>query len=313
MTHAIENIVYLIYGVTTLIFAFYIPHRILAVELNKNIINKKRDIFVLAASIVFFTGPISSLIIDSYFGYGGIQEFINFGFDFYFFYGVLLPVLIGLLLLACVYLYFWKNFKPAKYYLMWYSIWALAESISNIYDFGWVIESLRTGNISFVYFFVVLFLSLAGTFIVPALIIRGNVLLLRDDGYKIQYGDSTMKKYSPKDELSQKEFLPTFLLCFFFGGLGIHRFYVGKIGTGVLMILTIGGLGLWIIIDLIMILIGSFRDIDGRIVKYNSGNKASSPDNKLGFADEIEKLASLRDKGIITEEEFNKKKQELLL
>ena len=124
MTHAIENIVYLIYGVTTLIFAFYIPHRILAVELNKNIINKKRDIFVLAASIVLFTGPISSLIIDSYFGYGGIQEFINFGFDFYFFYGVLLPVLIGLLLLACVYLYFWKNFKPAKYYLMWYSIWS---------------------------------------------------------------------------------------------------------------------------------------------------------------------------------------------
>ena len=53
------------------------------------------------------------------------------------------------------------------------------------------------------------------------------------------------------------------LLCFMLGAFGAHRFYVGKIGTAILMILTLGGLGLWVIIDLIVILVGSFRDADG--------------------------------------------------
>ena len=54
------------------------------------------------------------------------------------------------------------------------------------------------------------------------------------------------------------------LLCFFLGWLGIHRFYVGKAGTGILMIFTLGGLGLWSLVDLIMIIVGSFKDKEGR-------------------------------------------------
>lgn len=61
----------------------------------------------------------------------------------------------------------------------------------------------------------------------------------------------------------QKSWLAALLLCLFLGGIGVHRFYTGKIGTGILMILTLGGLGIWVLIDLIMIAIGKFTDKQG--------------------------------------------------
>jgi len=64
--------------------------------------------------------------------------------------------------------------------------------------------------------------------------------------------------------MSDKKILPAFLLCFFLGILGAHRFYVGKIGTAILQIVTLGGLGIWCLIDFIMIIIGKFTDKDGK-------------------------------------------------
>jgi len=63
---------------------------------------------------------------------------------------------------------------------------------------------------------------------------------------------------------SEKRVLPAALLCFFVGVFGAHRFYVGKVGTGLVQLFTIGGLGIWWLIDMILILTGSFRDKDGR-------------------------------------------------
>jgi len=65
------------------------------------------------------------------------------------------------------------------------------------------------------------------------------------------------------EKTSKKGFVPTILLCLFLGGFGIHRFYVGKIGTGILMLLTLGGLGVWSLIDLIRIICGNFKDKEG--------------------------------------------------
>jgi TM2 domain-containing membrane protein YozV len=68
-------------------------------------------------------------------------------------------------------------------------------------------------------------------------------------------------------ETSEKNFVTALLLCLLLGPLGVHRFYVGKIGTGILMLITIGGLGIWTLIDLIMIAVGSFKDKEGLPIK----------------------------------------------
>lgn len=66
---------------------------------------------------------------------------------------------------------------------------------------------------------------------------------------------------------SEKDWLVTLLLSIFLGSLGIHRFYVGKIGTGILQFLTLGGCGLWVLIDIITIVTGNFKDKDGNEIK----------------------------------------------
>ena len=60
------------------------------------------------------------------------------------------------------------------------------------------------------------------------------------------------------------DWLALFLLTFFVGVLGVHRFYVGKIGTGVLMLITLGGLGVWFLVDLLLVVTGQFTNKDGQ-------------------------------------------------
>jgi TM2 domain-containing membrane protein YozV len=64
---------------------------------------------------------------------------------------------------------------------------------------------------------------------------------------------------------TEKRILPAMLLCLVLGVLGVHRFYVGKVGTGILTIVTFGGFcGIWPLIDFIMIVTGNFTDQNGQ-------------------------------------------------
>lgn len=72
---------------------------------------------------------------------------------------------------------------------------------------------------------------------------------------------------TPQARVSEKSRLASLLLCLFLGALGVHRFYVGKVGTGVVQILTLGGFGIWTLIDFIMIIAGAFSDKKGLPIK----------------------------------------------
>ena len=70
-------------------------------------------------------------------------------------------------------------------------------------------------------------------------------------------------------DVSPKSRLVALLFCIFLGLFGIHRFYLRKIWTGILMVVTFGGFGIWVLADFILIAVGSFRDKEGRrVVKW---------------------------------------------
>lgn len=65
-------------------------------------------------------------------------------------------------------------------------------------------------------------------------------------------------------QVSEEKKLTLLLLCYFFGCFGLHRFYTGKTITGILMLLTLGGVAIWMLVDVVLIIMGKFTDKEGK-------------------------------------------------
>lgn len=104
------------------------------------------------------------------------------------------------------------------------------------------------------------------------------------------------------------------ILSIFVGGLGIDRFYLGYTGLGVLKLLTAGCLGVMYIIDIIMIATGSLKPADG--TPYEEEARAAAVQAQFQPAKdpyaELEKLSSLHEQGVLTDEEYAKMKADCL-
>jgi TM2 domain-containing membrane protein YozV len=70
------------------------------------------------------------------------------------------------------------------------------------------------------------------------------------------------------EQLSPKHATVALLLSIFFGIFGVDRFYLGYVGTGILKLVTLGGLGIWWIIDIALIALRAMRDSQGRQLTF---------------------------------------------
>ena len=106
---------------------------------------------------------------------------------------------------------------------------------------------------------------------------------------------------------------PALILSILVGGLGVDRFYLGYAGMGILKLLTGGCFGILYIIDIVNIATGNLRPADGS--SYEDDKKATTAQSSMtnvNAADELKKYKGLLDDGVITEEEFQSKKEQLL-
>ncbi|HWS58693.1 MAG TPA: TM2 domain-containing protein [Actinotalea sp.] len=75
---------------------------------------------------------------------------------------------------------------------------------------------------------------------------------------------------------SDKSFVATWLFAWLLGYFGADRFYLGKVGTAILKLVTLGGLGIWVLVDLVLVLVGAQRDKQGRALSGYEANKRTA-------------------------------------
>ena len=118
-------------------------------------------------------------------------------------------------------------------------------------------------------------------------------------------------KQAPAPDAKSK--LVAGLLGIFLGTFGVHNFYLGYTGMGILKLLTAGCFGILYIIDIVNIATGNLRPADGSPYEDDKKSAAQQPTTvPANAADELKKYKELLDQGVLTEEEFQEKKEQLL-
>jgi len=120
---------------------------------------------------------------------------------------------------------------------------------------------------------MILFTSVEAAIVVPPASLttvnaapQATVIATPRPAKKMNFFQKLVKK-AAKPFASGKSQLTAVLLCFFIGGLGIHRFYLGYTWQGIVQLLTLGGFGIWTLIDFIRLLTGSLQPKNGEYEK----------------------------------------------